>query len=61
MTADPDLFRAAMEYIGTITPVQTILQRPEVTERIRAASETLKNAPPPRMPGPTRQELLGLL
>jgi len=28
MVADPDLFRAALEYIGTITPVQDILRRP---------------------------------
>jgi 2-polyprenyl-6-methoxyphenol hydroxylase-like FAD-dependent oxidoreductase len=58
MTVDPDLFRAALEYIGTITPVQTILQRPEVTERLRAASETLKDAPPVKVPGPTREQLL---
>ena len=60
MMADPDLFRAAIEYISTVTPVQRILQRPDVAERLRAASEALKHAPPIRMPGPTRQQLLEL-
>lgn len=61
MMADPDLFRAALEYIATLTPVQTILRRPDVIERIRAASEAMKNAPAPRMPGPTRQQLIEML
>jgi 2-polyprenyl-6-methoxyphenol hydroxylase-like FAD-dependent oxidoreductase len=60
MTADPDLLRAAFEYIGTITPVQSILQRPEIIERIRAANEALKDAPPVKMPGPAREQLLEL-
>jgi 2-polyprenyl-6-methoxyphenol hydroxylase-like FAD-dependent oxidoreductase len=61
MVADPELFRAALEYIGTITPVQTILQRPEVQERMRVAREALKQAPPAPIPGPTRQQLLEIV
>ena len=34
MMGDPDLFRAAFEYIGTMTPVQTVLERPDVQQRI---------------------------
>ena len=59
--ADPDLFRAALEYVGTITPVQEILARPEVKERIRAAMEQMAGAPPMPMPGPNRAQLLSLL
>ena len=61
MVTDPDLFRAGIEYIGTITPVQTILQRADVADRIHAASEAIKHAPPPPMPGPDRTRLLELV
>jgi 2-polyprenyl-6-methoxyphenol hydroxylase-like FAD-dependent oxidoreductase len=60
MGADPDLFRAALEYIATITPAQEILRRPEVAESIRAASDAMKDGPPPRLPGPNRAQLLEL-
>ena len=59
--ADPDLFRAAMEYIGTITPVQQILQRPEVVQRMAAARDAMKGAPRGPVPGPTREQLLQLI
>ena len=59
--ADPDLFRAGLEYIATITPVQDILRRPEVTARMHAAREAAKGAPPMRFPGPDREQLLRLL
>lgn len=58
--ADPDLFRAAMEYVGTITPVQQILERPEVTQRIANAREALKSITRGPLPGPTREQLLQL-
>jgi len=58
---DPDLFRASLEYIGTVTPVQTILERPEVAERIHAARDAMKEAPPMQIPGPNRKELLELV
>jgi 2-polyprenyl-6-methoxyphenol hydroxylase-like FAD-dependent oxidoreductase len=59
--ADPDLFRAAMEYVGTITPVQKILERPEVAQRMAAAREKMKGVPRPPLPGPTREQLLQMV
>jgi 2-polyprenyl-6-methoxyphenol hydroxylase-like FAD-dependent oxidoreductase len=59
--AHPDLFRAVVEYISTITPVQQILARPEVAEGIRAARAAAKDAPPTSLPGPNRQQLLELV
>ena len=61
IAADPDLFRAAMEYVGTVTPVQAILQRPDVVERIGRAREAMKHAPPAQMPGPNRKQLLEIV
>ena len=61
LIADPDLFRAALEYIGTITPVQQILARPDVVQRMAAAHEGLKGKPRPPIPGPTREQLLQLV
>ena len=61
MMADPDLFRAAMEYTATITPVQRILERPAVAQAIKAAFEALRHAPPPVLPGPNRSQLLELV
>ena len=61
MGAHPDLFRAALEYVGTITPVQQILARPDVAERIRAARAAMPAAPPRPLPGPDRQQLLDLV
>jgi 2-polyprenyl-6-methoxyphenol hydroxylase-like FAD-dependent oxidoreductase len=61
MAADPDLFRAGLEYIGTITPVQDILRRPAVVEAVRSAREAMKHAPPVQIPGPTRNQLLELV
>jgi hypothetical protein len=59
--ADPDLFRVAMEYIGTVTPVQKLLRRPDVVERIRAVRQALQDRPPMPMPGPNRDQLLELV
>ncbi len=61
MAFDPELYRCALEYIGTITPAQTILARPGVQEAIAAVIAALKQAPPRRMPGPDRQQLLDLM
>jgi hypothetical protein len=61
LPTDPDLFRAALEYIGTITPVQVILERPEVAQRMAAAREAMKGKPRPPIPGPTREQLLKLV
>lgn len=60
MTASPDLFRAAIEYVATITPVQDILERREIAAGIRDARAAM-NGPPPPMPGPTRAQLLDLM
>lgn len=60
MALDADLFRAALEYIGTITPIQQILGRPAVQERLTAVRQTMTSPPPP-MPGPNRQQLLDLV
>lgn len=61
MAADPDLFRAALEYTGTITPIQEILQRPGVIQRIRAAMDAMRDSVPMSMPGPDRKQLLELV
>jgi 2-polyprenyl-6-methoxyphenol hydroxylase-like FAD-dependent oxidoreductase len=61
MTADPDLFRAALEYIGTITPLQRIFERPAVVDGVRAAIEAMGGVAPPAMPGPDRAQLLALV
>lgn len=60
MTAGPELFRAAMEYVATITPVQHILERPEIAAGIRDALAAMKS-PPGAMPGPTRAQLIDLM
>jgi hypothetical protein len=60
MATDPDLFRAALEYVGTITPVQRILQRPDIAQRLAKAMDTVGGSPPPGVPGPTRAQLLEL-
>ncbi len=60
--ASPDLFRDLLEYLGTITPVQTILERPEVVQRLAAAREAMKGmAPPAPPPGPSRGQLLQIV
>jgi 2-polyprenyl-6-methoxyphenol hydroxylase-like FAD-dependent oxidoreductase len=58
MGGDADLFRAGIEYIGTLTPVQDILDRPEIAERIQTVQRAMKDAPPSRLPGPDRRQLL---
>jgi 2-polyprenyl-6-methoxyphenol hydroxylase-like FAD-dependent oxidoreductase len=61
MVADPDVFRAAIEYVATITPVQQIVRRPEVAEAIRVATDAMRDLPPFVMPGPDRRALLDLV
>jgi len=57
MPSDPDIFRAFLEYVATLTPIQEILERPAV----RAAIEAVGDAAPMEMPGPDRAQLLDLL
>jgi 2-polyprenyl-6-methoxyphenol hydroxylase-like FAD-dependent oxidoreductase len=61
MPADPDLYRAVLEYAATITPVQEILKRPDVIERIHVAQGRMKDVAPVPPPGPDRQQLAALL
>jgi len=61
MTADPDLFRAGLEYFGTLTPIQRVLERPDVAQRIARAMDAMRGSSPPAMPGPTRTQLLELV
>ena len=46
---------------GVPAPVQKILERPEVVQRIAAAREALKDTPRPPIPGPNRAQLLQLV
>ena len=39
MTTDPDLFRAGLEYVGTITPIQQIFAPASVAQRVRAVMD----------------------
>jgi hypothetical protein len=61
IAADPDLFRAGLEYVGTITPIQRILQRPDIAQRIAKAMDAMRGSPPPEMPGLTRAKLVELV
>jgi hypothetical protein len=61
MGVDRELFRAALEYIGTLTPVQDILRRPDIADRIRAAGEAIASAAPRPIPGPSRTQLLEIV
>lgn len=61
MLSDPMLFRAGLEYLSTLTPVQQILMRDDVRSRMAAALEDMGRAPPPQMPGPDRAQLLALM
>jgi len=60
MGADVDLFRAGLEYVGTITPIQAILRRPDVVHRVRAIRAAGKAPQAPPLPGPDRSQLLAL-
>jgi hypothetical protein len=61
MAADPVLFRAGLEYVGTLTPVEDVLEREEVRVRLAAVREATRSSSPPRIPGPDRDRLLSLV
>jgi 2-polyprenyl-6-methoxyphenol hydroxylase-like FAD-dependent oxidoreductase len=61
MAMDPELFRAALEYVGTITPLQDVFQRPAVVARMRGALDTIGESGPVPIPGPDRAQLLALV
>ena len=58
---DPDIARANLEYIGTLTPIQEIADRPELRDKLTAANESINDAPPPAIPGPNRAQLVELV
>lgn len=60
MASDPLLFRSAIEYIGTITPIQEVYERPEVATRVAAAMQQFETSGAPSLPGPTRERLVEL-
>ena len=61
MAFHPELYRAALEHVATITPVQNVLARPSVREAMAAVRKVLETSPPPPMPGPSRQQLLEIV
>ena len=61
MVADADLFRAGLEYVATLTPIQQLFQRPAVAQGVRAALEEMRDSAPMQLPGPDRQQLLALV
>jgi 2-polyprenyl-6-methoxyphenol hydroxylase-like FAD-dependent oxidoreductase len=58
MAADVGVFRAALEYLGTITPIQEIVRRPAVA---RSIQDTPSDVMPLVTPGPDRAQLLELV
>jgi 2-polyprenyl-6-methoxyphenol hydroxylase-like FAD-dependent oxidoreductase len=61
MGMDEVLFRCFMEYVGCVTPVQEILERPGVKERLETVMAAKAAEPPGPSFGPSRDELVGLL
>lgn len=57
---DPELYRAALEYVATLTPLHEVLARPEIRERLDARMGAAGPARTDSPPGPTREELLKL-
>jgi 2-polyprenyl-6-methoxyphenol hydroxylase-like FAD-dependent oxidoreductase len=58
---DADVARAFLEYMGTITPAQRLLERDDLRTRIEAVAGTAAEVPPPPTPGPDRKTLLELV
>jgi 2-polyprenyl-6-methoxyphenol hydroxylase-like FAD-dependent oxidoreductase len=61
MGTDPEVFRAALEYVATITPLQDLFRRPAIAARVRGAMDAMRDAPPVPIPGPDREQLLALV
>jgi 2-polyprenyl-6-methoxyphenol hydroxylase-like FAD-dependent oxidoreductase len=55
---DPDVFRALLEIIGCLTLPRDVFARPELEQRILAATDGVEATPPP---GPTREDVLQLV
>jgi hypothetical protein len=56
--ADPDIARATLEYIGTLTPIQEIAQQSDLRDKLTNIKQSVT---PPAIPGPDRPQLLELL
>lgn len=61
MIGDADVYRGALEYISTLTPVQTLFDRPGFAARVATVLEAMQASPPPAIPGPDRRALLELV
>src|SRR5262245_5085506 len=61
MAMDAELFRAALEYVGTITPLQDLFRRPAIAARVRGALDAMREWGPMPTPGPDRAQLLVLV
>jgi hypothetical protein len=61
MTADLELFRAGLEYVATLTPIDKILERPHIAQRLDEVMRSTTGTSLPMLPGPNRQALLDIL
>ena len=61
MTTDLELFRAALEYVATLTPIQEILRRTDIAQRLDEFERSSGNVMAPLIPGPDREALLEIL
>jgi len=43
--ADPDMARAWLEYIGTLTPIQEIANRPDFPDKLAALKQAARDTP----------------
>jgi hypothetical protein len=58
---DPDIARASLECIGTLTPIQEIANRSDLRDKLTNIKQSLNDFPPPPIPGPAGAQLLDLL
>jgi 2-polyprenyl-6-methoxyphenol hydroxylase-like FAD-dependent oxidoreductase len=61
MTADLELFRAGLEYVATLTPIDVILERPRIAQRLDEVMKSTSGTSALVLPGPNRQALLDIL
>ena len=61
MTTDIELFRAALEYIATLTPIEEILRRSYVAQQLQEFKRSSGNLSAAVVPGPVRGALLEIL
>jgi hypothetical protein len=58
---DPDIARANLAYIGTLTPIQEIADRPDLRDKLTEVKQSINDAAPSAIPGPDRAQLLDLV